>query len=153
MNILDEPVNGLDPNGMVEIRELLKHINKEFRTTIFLSSHLLAEIEKIVTHIGIINMGELLFEGSIQQLKKLQPHELEVCIETDNCTTYCHLLKSKYRVVECEGILRIFVQSKKDVSEMIQMLVNNNIEVYEAAIKSKELENVFLNITKNYSMH
>ena len=70
--ILDEPVNGLDPGGMMEMRELLKAINKKYDTTIFLSSHLISEVERIVTHVGIINMGEMLFQGTIDDLYNLQ---------------------------------------------------------------------------------
>jgi ABC-2 type transport system ATP-binding protein len=56
--ILDEPTNGLDPNGIIEIRELLITLVKEHQKTVFISSHLLAEIERMATHVGIINHGE-----------------------------------------------------------------------------------------------
>src|SRR5207342_486832 len=55
--ILDEPTNGLDPNGMIEVRELLIKLNKEQGTTLIISSHLLAEIDKLATHVGVINKG------------------------------------------------------------------------------------------------
>lgn len=67
--ILDEPTNGLDPGGMIEIRELLKKINREKGTTILVSSHLLVEIERLATDIGIIHKGHLLFQGTLAQLK------------------------------------------------------------------------------------
>lgn len=63
--ILDEPVNGLDPHGMQEIRQLLLTLNRDRGVTIFISSHLLAEIEKMCTHVGVIHRGELKFEGPI----------------------------------------------------------------------------------------
>ena len=66
--LLDEPVNGLDPSGMLEIRNLLVKLNKDFGTTIFVSSHLLSEIEKMCTHVGIISHGKLQFEGSMKEL-------------------------------------------------------------------------------------
>ena len=59
--ILDEPTNGLDPQGMIETRELLQKLNEEFGITILVSSHLLSEIEKLVNHLGIINNGKLVF--------------------------------------------------------------------------------------------
>jgi ABC-2 type transport system ATP-binding protein len=65
--ILDEPINGLDPVGIYEMRELLLALNKE-GTTIFLSSHILAEIEKICTHIGILHEGKLLYQGTLNEL-------------------------------------------------------------------------------------
>ncbi|MFL3660777.1 MAG: ABC transporter ATP-binding protein [Polaribacter sp.] len=66
--LLDEPVNGLDPTGMTAIRELLVKLNKEKGITVFISSHLLAEVEKMCTHIGIIHKGEIKFEGTMQAL-------------------------------------------------------------------------------------
>src|ERR1700710_705416 len=67
--ILDEPTNGLDPNGIIEVRELLIKLVSEHKKTVFISSHLLAEIERMATHVGIINRGELLFQGSITDLE------------------------------------------------------------------------------------
>ncbi|MDQ0476894.1 ABC transporter ATP-binding protein [Chryseobacterium sp. MDT2-18] len=69
--VLDEPVNGLDPNGMKEVRELLIKLNQEYGVTVFISSHLLLEIEKMVTHIGIISNGEIKFQGSKEDLNEL----------------------------------------------------------------------------------
>src|SRR6185369_10008473 len=63
--LLDEPVNGLDPNGIIDIRKLLLKLNKEKGVTIFVSSHLLSEIEKMCTHVAIINKGKLRFEGTM----------------------------------------------------------------------------------------
>ena len=69
--ILDEPVNGLDPIGIMETRELLLRLNQELGITIFLSSHLLNEIEKMVSHVGIINNGSMVFQGTIADFKLL----------------------------------------------------------------------------------
>ncbi|WP_145667466.1 P-loop NTPase family protein [Chitinophaga polysaccharea] len=66
--ILDEPLNGLDLLGTIEIRELLIHLNKEYGITVFLSSHLLSEQEKLVTHIGILQKGELIFQGEYRRI-------------------------------------------------------------------------------------
>ncbi len=68
--ILDEPTNGLDPNGVIEIRQLLLRLNREEGVTILISSHLLAEIEKLVTHLGIIHRGRLVFQGTLGELKQ-----------------------------------------------------------------------------------
>jgi len=75
--ILDEPTNGLDPGGMIEIRELLQQLNREQGVTILLSSHLLSEMEKLVTHTGIIHRGRLLFQGSLDELRGQYSGDLE----------------------------------------------------------------------------
>ena len=150
--ILDEPVNGLDPSGMMEMRELLKAINKKYNTTIFLSSHLISEIERIVTHVAIINMGELLFQGTIEDIHNLQKKELKVHIKVDNSDAAINFLKKSYNVVEKEDGVNIIIQSKEQVNQVIQQLMTNNIKVYEAIIESKNLEQLFLSMTENYTV-
>ena len=150
--ILDEPVNGLDPNGMVEIRELLKNINRELGTTIFLSSHLLVEIEKIVTHIGIINMGKLLFQGSIHELHNLQINQSELHIETSDNIAAFELLRSKHNAHKIGAALKIIYQSKEQVAQIVRELIGNNIDIYEVTIDNKDLEQLFLQMTENYTV-
>ena len=75
--VLDEPTNGLDPGGMKEVRELLQRLNRDQGVTILLSSHLLYEMEKLVTHTGIINKGRLLFQGPLDELKSRHNGDLE----------------------------------------------------------------------------
>lgn len=150
--ILDEPVNGLDPNEMVEIRELLRNINRKFGTTIFLSSHLLLEIEKIVTHVGIINMGELLFQGTIHELSSLQANKSELHIETNDNIAAFRLLQSKHKVYKNENALKIKYQSKEQVAQVIRDLTTNNIDIYKVNIESKDLEQLFLQMTENYTV-
>src|SRR5690348_451099 len=68
--LLDEPANGLDPSGIIEIRDLLRSLHREQGKTIFVSSHLLAEVEKTCTHIGIIHKGLLRYENTLEQLRR-----------------------------------------------------------------------------------
>ncbi|MEO6845452.1 MAG: ABC transporter ATP-binding protein [Ginsengibacter sp.] len=150
--ILDEPVNGLDPGGMMETRELLKAINKKYNTTIFLSSHLISEVEKIVTHVGIINMGEMLFQGTIDNLYNLQKKELKVHINVDNVIAAVDLLNTYYNVVDDEGSLGIIIHSKEEVNQIMHLLMAGNIKIYEAVIDSKNLEQLFLSMTANYTV-
>src|ERR1700759_2259752 len=88
--ILDEPTNGLDPNGIIEIRELLIRLTTEHKKTVFISSHLLAEIQRMATHVGIINFGGLLFQGSIEDLGALSQPLVQ--IETVNTADAANFL-------------------------------------------------------------
>ncbi len=72
--ILDEPTNGLDPNGMVETRQLLNTLHEEAGMTILISSHLLSEIAKLVTHVGVLSQGRLVFQDRLQELMKTRQH-------------------------------------------------------------------------------
>ena len=67
--ILDEPTNGLDPAGIHEMRQLIRALLDEYGITVFLSSHLLSEIEQVATHIGIVNHGRLIFQGTLKELQ------------------------------------------------------------------------------------
>src|SRR5246127_5529817 len=89
--ILDEPTDGLDPNGIIEIRELLIKLVSKYQKTVFVSSHLLAEVERMATHVGIINHGELLFQGSIEDLQALS--QTLVQVEAENTVDAANFLK------------------------------------------------------------
>ena len=93
--LLDEPVNGLDPNGIIDIRKLLIKLNSEKGVTIFVSSHLLSEIEKMCTHVGIINKGKLKFEGTIEELSK-KSNFCKVQVTIDEAEKWCSDLKNHY---------------------------------------------------------
>jgi ABC-type multidrug transport system ATPase subunit len=146
--ILDEPTNGLDPNGIIEIRELLMRLVGTGKT-VFISSHLLAEIEKMATHVGIINNGELMFQGTINDLQNISQPLIN--IETDNTVDAANLLKRHNFAVTDIDNDHIFVPftSKQQVGEINTMLVKNNITVYSINKQHKDLEKLFLDITKS----
>ena len=148
--ILDEPTNGLDPNGMIEIRELLSKINQEIGVTILLSSHLLAEIEKLVTHIGVINKGKMVFQGTLDELKNKQKELLFIAFETNDNEKALKLLNSFTLHPKKEGT-KILIPSisKNEISNIIQQFVNNNIEVYEVSPTRNDLEAIFMNLINN----
>ena len=99
--ILDEPTNGLDPAGIIEIRNLIKKLAKEKKMTIIISSHILSEIELIVTQVGVINKGKLLYQGSLNELKRHGVNEVMVGIdEEDKEDAYRVLASRGYRVNE-----------------------------------------------------
>jgi len=146
--ILDEPTNGLDPNGIIEIRELLIRLVSQYKKTVFVSSHLLAEIERMATHVGIIDHGELLFQGSIKDLEAIsQP---QVHIEVDNSVDVANFLKKQgYTVSDIsEDHLLIPFTSKTQMAELNTLLVNNNYQVFSIHKVHKDLEKLFLDITQ-----
>ncbi len=146
--ILDEPTNGLDPNGIIEIRELLIKLVLEHKKTVFISSHLLAEIERMATHVGIINNGQLLFQGSIKDLREIsQPL---VNIEAENAIDAANLLtKNGYTVVEVDdNHLSVVYQSKQKTGEINTLLNKNGYVVYSIHKTQKDLEALFLDITQ-----
>ncbi|PJJ80267.1 ABC transporter ATP-binding protein [Mucilaginibacter auburnensis] len=150
--ILDEPTNGLDPNGIIEIRELLKRLTREQGTTVFISSHLLAEVERMATHVGIINKGEMLFQGEIRSLETLSQPMLR--IETNNTVDAANLLTRNGCLVQevNDDHLTIAFTSKEDAGEVNALLNSNNILVYSIYKVQKDLENLFLSITQNQAV-
>lgn len=146
--ILDEPTNGLDPNGIIEIRELLMRLTQEHGKTVFISSHLLAEIEKMATHVGIIDNGSMLFQGSIKDLESIsQPM---VNIETDNTVDAANLLKrNNIDVTDIDhNHLYVPFTSKEQIGNINTLLVQNGITVFGIHKQQKDLEKLFLDITK-----
>lgn len=148
--ILDEPVNGLDPNGMIEIRELLLKLNKESGITIFLSSHLLSEIEKIVTHLGVLNRGKLVFQGKYSDLKELQHRSATIHIETSDNQKASEIICTKFQAPSSPNShLTVPYKNKEQVAAICKLLVENNIDIYKMQLQDNDLENIFLEITKN----
>ena len=91
--VLDEPSNGLDPAGIIELRHLIKKLNKAHGMTILISSHLLTEVEKMVSHIGIIFKGKMLFQGTLSELHQFQQKSSRVFIKTSNNDIAFNMLK------------------------------------------------------------
>jgi ABC-type multidrug transport system ATPase subunit len=147
--ILDEPTNGLDPNGIIEVRELLIKLVSEHKKTVFISSHLLAEIERMATHVGIINHGELLFQGSIHDLEAMSKPAVQ--IETDNTVDAANYLsRNNYTVAEVTDT-HLFVPytTKQQMGNINKLLNDMGYNVYSITKQHKDLEKLFLDITQN----
>jgi lantibiotic transport system ATP-binding protein len=146
--ILDEPTNGLDPNGIIETRELIKKLNREFGKTILVSSHLLAEVEKMATHVGIIHKGKLLFQGSLQELQQLQSQKSAVEIEVNDTAMAQLAIKDHFPVKQINGS-RVVVnyESRERSAQLNKLLVQQGVEVYQLAVTQNDLENLFIQIT------
>ncbi|MCM3409306.1 ABC transporter ATP-binding protein [Metabacillus litoralis] len=145
--ILDEPTNGLDPSGIIEIRELIKRLPEKYGVTVLVSSHLLSEIDQMATEVGIISKGSLIFQDSIEVLRKKSVSKIR--IQTNNSKAAWNILIKEGLKGEIEGNFLSFKQNKnKEVAEMIRILVQHNLDVYRVEEVKRSLESIFLDMTK-----
>ncbi|OWK69468.1 ABC transporter ATP-binding protein [Pedobacter sp. AJM] len=146
--LLDEPTNGLDPNGIIEIRNLMMELTAKYNKTILVSSHLLSEIERTATHVGIINHGQLLFQGTIQELQLLNKPLLE--IEVDQVESAGALiLENGYEIMaQTKSKISIPYASAAESGIVNTLLIKNGFTVTSLSMQKKDLENLFLDITK-----
>lgn len=146
--ILDEPTTGLDPQGMKEIRELIVYLSKEKNKTIFLSSHILREVELIATRMIIINKGKTQVEGTVEEL--LNSEIMNVYFEVDNIEKALHFVNQSewknFFKTSTKNELQ-FGLKKNDVAELNKFLINHDINV-SAVIPVRSLEDYFLKITE-----
>jgi ABC-type multidrug transport system ATPase subunit len=145
--ILDEPTNGLDPNGILEIRELLQGLNQNHGITILVSSHLLPEIEKLVTHIGIINQGKILYQGTLAELISKRRQNSSTVFETSDASKALQVISEsglKSRIVS--GKIAIPLLEKKQIAVINQRLVRSGIDVYQIGKIENDLEEIFFGV-------
>jgi lantibiotic transport system ATP-binding protein len=148
--ILDEPTNGLDPNGIIEIRELLRGLNHEHGISIIISSHLLSEIEKLVTHLGIINKGKMMFQGTLSELVNKQATSSYTVLETNNAVKTVELLNAQQLESKIDnGKIILPVLEKQALAKLNQQLVQQGIEVYEMSTIKKDLESIFIDLVSS----
>ncbi|WP_462267903.1 ABC transporter ATP-binding protein [Mucilaginibacter sp.] len=146
--ILDEPTNGLDPNGIIEMRELLIKLTREQNKTVFVSSHLLSEVERMATHVGIINHGQLMFQGSIEELQSV--NQPAILIEAENTLDAANLLNRKGITVTQvnDAQLSVPYTGKAQMGEINTLLNQNGQTVYSIHKVQQDLEALFLSITQ-----
>ena len=145
--ILDEPTNGLDPAGIIEMRKLIRHLSQSMGITIFVSSHLLLEVQQIADYIGIIDQGKLIQEGSINMFNANEQNFL--VLETDKLQKTSQLLESLgFDYEKLDAGFKIFCNREENVI-INKQLVDNQINVYNLESVSKTLEERFLGITNS----
>ena len=147
--ILDEPTNGLDPNGIIETRELIKRLNKEFGTTVLVSSHILAEVEKMATHVGIIHKGNLLFQGTLKELQQMQSAKSALQIETNDNDKAIKILNGHFAAELMENKIILPYQNKEQGAAINKKLVEGGLDVYALHPQHNDLEQLFMDITSN----
>jgi len=148
--ILDEPTNGLDPNGIIETRELIKRLNKEEGVTIIVSSHILAEIERMASHVGIIHNGKLLFQGTLPELQQMKIAQSFLQLETSDNVAAAALLEA-YEVESQNGHVVLPYHSRQQTAFINQTLVRAGLDVYLLQPRQNDLEQLFLDITSGKS--
>jgi ABC-type multidrug transport system ATPase subunit len=150
--ILDEPTNGLDPNGIVEMRALLQRLNRELGITLLVSSHLLPEIEKLATHVGIIHRGRLMFQGTIRALHQRRHQIRAIVLRTDDDRAALSLLtEAGHAPTRTEDHIMLPALSPQAIAVLNRMLVSAGIGVHEIAVERTDLERIFMDIVEDGS--
>ena len=145
--VLDEPINGLDPQGIVEIRDIIQKLNDEKNMTIIISSHILEELSKIATHYGIINNGRLIEELTREQLFEKCGEHIEVI--TENAKNACIVIEQmgilNYKVMD-KNTIHIF-ERLGDSGEIAAALAKEKVKFSGISVKNESLEDYFLSVT------
>jgi len=145
--ILDEPTNGLDPAGIHEMRDLIISLPEEFGITVFLSSHLLSEVEQVATQIGIIRKGELIFQGNPENLQA-QLNE-SVVVSVDQPDKAKAVLAEAGWTVQRNGSQKLYVEAngQSDAAMINSQLLGAGLSVYQVSLERPSLEDIFLKVT------
>jgi ABC-2 type transport system ATP-binding protein len=142
--ILDEPTNGLDPSGIIEIRELIKSLPKEYGISVLLSSHILSEIELMATHVGIINQGKLLYQGSMADLQGKQKSVIQMVAEPrKDVETYLTEVGVQFKGDD----QYLYIDPNVHPAKLNRELILNGYDVHQLFMKQDSLEEIFLAIT------
>lgn len=142
--MLDEPINGLDPQGIVEIRELILKLNREKKITVLISSHYLDELSKIATHYGFMDNGQIIKEISSEELNKLCKKRIEIKVSDEKeCVKHLEEEHISYEVVN-KNTIHIF--ENINISKLSLALAKRNCEIKEIHEKDESLENYYINL-------
>ena len=145
--ILDEPVNGFDPQGIIEIRKLLLELNRKRHMTILMSSHILSELENMITRVGFIDKGRLIEEMDMDKLRQKCQRYIEV--KVNNSEKAVVILEQKLGLIEYEVLQGhvIHVQGSEDLIPKVSRALNDaNIDVYAITEIGQSLEDYFIDL-------
>lgn len=142
--ILDEPINGLDPEGIIEIRELILKLNKEKHITILISSHYLDELSKVATNYGFIDKGRIIEEISSEELNKKLTSFIE--LKVNNLKSFTDYFKKNNIPYEIKDNNIINIYKDYNIQKFITELTNNNLEIESITKKNKSLEEYYINL-------
>ncbi|KAB8141685.1 ATP-binding cassette domain-containing protein [Chloroflexia bacterium SDU3-3] len=145
--ILDEPTNGLDPAGIHEIRTLIQRLPEQHGITVFISSHLLGEIEQVASHVGIIQQGRMLFQGALEDLR--QRHTRTALIGAAQPERAAQLLRQAgyAPAARADGMLAVSSDTPIDMAAITRMLVRADLDVTHVSEQGFSLEAQFMQLT------
>lgn len=146
--LLDEPTNGLDPAGIHEIRELIVKLAKEEGLTIFISSHILSEIEHIADRVGIINHGRLVYEGEIEKMKSNTWVEIGGNFSQKNVAKTIYEKTNATILSVTDSMLTLADLGNQSISEVVAALVKADYPIFRVERQKETLEDIFLALTK-----
>ncbi len=146
--ILDEPANGLDPEGIQELRFFLRRMANEHGLTILISSHILTELEQVVNRVGIISKGRMRYQGALEDLKRSERASLLIRVNsTEQSLAILHSASYKAKRVE-EKTVSVQVERGEDAAEVNELLVRQGVLVYHLSMEQANLEHAFLELIK-----
>jgi ABC-2 type transport system ATP-binding protein len=145
--ILDEPTNGLDPAGIHEMRDLITGFPREHGVTVFLSSHLLSEVEQVASHIGIVQNGRLIFQGTPDELQSRLAETVSLGVE-DIGRARRVLERAGWKIQPGQNShLRVSANGVSDAALMNAELIRAGLSVYHLSLERPSLEDIFLKLT------
>lgn len=143
--ILDEPMNGLDPEGIMEIRYLIKELAEKRKVTIMISSHILSELEEICTDYAILNCGKLIVSASREELVRISKRQLVIVVNDVEKT--CNMLEKKYPTIKYQVSHKgevVLDDFQKDISSILKDIVDEGISVSKFSCEGEGLEHFYL---------
>jgi ABC-2 type transport system ATP-binding protein len=143
--ILDEPGEGLDPEGIHEMRETILRLHRELKLTILLSSHLLSEVEQLCTRIAVLNQGQKVFEGSLAETKRSNQW---VRLRVNDFSLATKILTSAGLISSHREGEQIELAANVETDAVVRKLVEQGVGVYEIAREAKTLESFYLSLMR-----
>lgn len=144
--ILDEPTNGLDPSGILEIRELIKKMPQEQGITVLVSSHLLSEIEQMASSVGIVNQGKMIFQDSISNLQRKAGSEIHIALSDAEAAMITVREQGCFARLD-QGKLIFKGIDDGQIARLVSALVDARHSIYRVEERRKSLEDLFLTMT------
>lgn len=145
--ILDEPTNGLDPSGIIEIRNLIKRLPEELGMTVLISSHLLTEIDQIATTVGIVSKGKMIFQDSIETMRKYAGQTITFTVDHPD-QAWRLLLAHNKKVERINEVIILKEHTDEHVAEAVRLLVKAGVSIYRVEERKQSLEDIFLQMTR-----